>query len=147
MHLAGLRNEMEIRFKDLIELKPPQWLSDIDSFDPTSASDLDSYIAVELLELKENNAFVNKVKCGKLEAWLTTAESSPHSFQVAVPFLISFPSTWLVETGFSAVCDIFTQKRSKLDIENRGLLRLKLNQSLTLDLDALVERHQDQGSH
>ena len=138
---------MEIRFKDLIELKAPQWLSDIDSFDPNSASDLDPYIAVELLELKENNPFLNKVKCGKLEAWLTSAEASPHSFQVAVPFLISFPSTWLVETGFSGVCNLFTQKLSKLDIENRSPIQLKLNQSLILDLDALVERHQNQGGH
>ncbi|OAF64316.1 hypothetical protein A3Q56_07973 [Intoshia linei] len=32
-----------------------------------------------------------------------------------------------VKAGFSAVVDIFSKKKSKLDVNNRGIMRLRLN--------------------
>ncbi|KRX40447.1 hypothetical protein T05_15617 [Trichinella murrelli] len=41
-------------------------------------------------------------------------------------FLLAFPSSYLVERGFSVVTDFLTKKRSRLQIDKRGDLRLFL---------------------
>ena len=64
----------------------------------------------------------------------------PLLFEKVVPFLLGFPTTWLVKAGFSAVNDLLTKK---LQIEKRGDLRLRLNQGLAMQLDKLINRHKD----
>ncbi|OAF65778.1 hypothetical protein A3Q56_06507 [Intoshia linei] len=61
------------------------------------------------------------------------------------PSIIAFPTIWLVEAGFSAVVDIFS-KRSKLDVNNRGIMRLRLNKLIEIDHDSLYNKHQCQGT-
>ena len=59
--------------------------------------------------------------------------------------MITLPTTWLGEAGFSAVCDILNIKRNRLDIDDRGLLRLRLNQILMVDY--LIKSHHDHTSY
>ena len=53
----------------------------------------------------------------------------------------------MVESGFSAIVDVFCRKRNKLDLNGRGTIRLRLNDFIKIDYDILNEKHQDQGSH
>ena len=45
---------MTRRFKDIIEMSPPSWITDMAHFDILSEEDSNPIIAGELLELKEN---------------------------------------------------------------------------------------------
>ena len=78
-----------------------------------------------------------------LIGWLSVGSFYPLLFEKVIPFLLGFPTTWLVEAGFSAVNDLLTKKRSQLQIEKRGELRLRLNQGLAVQLDKLIKRHKD----
>ena len=64
----------------------------------------------------------------------------------AQKLLLPFPSSYLVECGFSAVTEILCKKRGSLDITRRGDLRLKLTK-LMPDIKSLIRQHQAQGSH
>ena len=58
-----------------------------------------------------------------LIGWLSVGSFYPLLFEKVVPFLLGFPTTWLVEAGFSAVNDLLTKKRHQLQIKKRGDLR------------------------
>ncbi|MEL7309611.1 MAG: hypothetical protein AAGK05_18325 [Pseudomonadota bacterium] len=136
-----------IRFQDILNLNPPQWLIDLSNFDPLIDPELEPCTAQEIIEMKEDTFFKNKLANEGIYAWLHVSKSAPNLFKIALPYFLAFPTTWLAETGFSHVVNILSRKRSQLNIEHRGLLRLALNQSLDLDIDQLVKKHQDQGSH
>ena len=136
--LQNLSEDMTRRFKNIIETSPPDWIRDMAHFDVLSEKDIDPIIAGELLKLKENKALmVNTEKNGLIE-WLSVRSFYPLLFEKVVPFLLGFPTTWLVEAGFSAVNDLLTKKRHQLQIEKRGDLRLRLNQGLAVQLDKLI---------
>nr|CAI5833414.1 unnamed protein product [Callosobruchus analis] len=59
---------------------------------------------------------------------------------MARKFLISFPSSYLVERGFSAVTSLLTKKGNRPDIISRGDLRLALTK-LTPNVDHLLLKH------
>ena len=61
-------------------------------------------------------------------------------------FVFAFPSSYLVETGFSAVNHVLTKSRKKLDVARRGDLRLLLL-NFQPDILKLDKIHQPQGSH
>ena len=61
-------------------------------------------------------------------------------------YIIAFPSTYLVECGFSCVNQLLTKYRNRLDIVKRGDLRLALS-NLEPDIKKLASQHQAQGSH
>ena len=42
-------------------------------------------------------------------------------------FVLAFPSSYLVQTGFSAVNHVLTKNRNKLDVAQRGNLKLLLS--------------------
>ena len=112
-------------------------------FEVLSEEDMDSVIAGELLELKKNKALMENNERNGLIGWLSVGSLYPFLFEKVVPFLLGFPTTWLVEAGFSAVNDLLTKKRHQLQIEKRGDLRLRLNQGLTVQLDKLINRDKD----
>jgi len=60
--------------------------------------------------------------------------------------IMAFPSTYQVEKGFSAVQQLLTKSRNKLEICERGDLRLMLT-SIEPDIISLAGKHQPQGSH
>ncbi|OAF68813.1 Mutated in multiple advanced cancers 1 [Intoshia linei] len=68
-------------------------------------------------------------------------ESNIILFDNVQPSIIALPTTWLVEAGFSAVVVIFSKKRSKLDVNNRGIMRLRLNKLIEIDYDSLCNTH------
>ena len=102
-HLQNLREDMTRRFKDIIEMSSPGWVIDMTDFDVLSKEDIDPMIAGELFELKENKALMANIERNGLIGWLSVGSFYPLLFEKVVPFLIGFPTTWLVEAGFSAV--------------------------------------------
>ena len=70
----------------------------------------------------------------------------PRCTALASQKLISFPSSYLVECGFSVVADLLHAKRNQLEITKRGDLRLKLTK-LEPRIKQLCSQHQAQGSH
>ena len=50
-----------------------------------------------------------------------------NAFRQVEASIIAFPNTWMLESAFSAVVDVFSKKRNKLDINSRGTMRSKLN--------------------
>ena len=124
-------------------MSPPGWIIDIAHFDVLSEENVDPIIAGEILELKENKALMANIERNGLIGWLSVGSFYPLLFEKVIPFLLGFPTTWLVEAGFSAVNDLLTKKRSQLQIEKRGELRLRLNQGLAVQLDKLIKRHKD----
>ena len=93
------------------------------------------------LELKP--AFKRSYNTFWLQPQLKT--SYPQIWAEIELLFIAFPSSYLVEKAFSAV-SFLLNKRPKLDIVNRGSLRLYLTK-LEPDIDLLVQQHEAQSSH
>jgi len=64
----------------------------------------------------------------------------------AEPFLLAFPSSYMVEAGFSHVDAILSKQRNRLNLEERGDLRLKLT-NIQPDVHVTVRAHQAHPSH
>ncbi|OAF68112.1 hypothetical protein A3Q56_04160 [Intoshia linei] len=101
----------------------------------------------KLLDLKEDLKLVRRIEKEGVFGFMGIQESNLIVFDNVQSSIIAFPTTWLVETGFSAVVDIFSKKRSKLDVNNRGIMRLRLNKLIEIDYDSLCNIHKCQGSH
>ena len=139
-HLQNLRENMTRRFKDIIKMSPPGWNIDMEHFDVLSEENIDPIIAGELLELKENKAFMANIERNGLIRGLSIGLFYPLLFEKVFPFLLGFLTTWLIEAGFSAVFDLLTKKRHQLQIEKKRDLHLRLNQGLAVQLHKLINR-------
>lgn len=144
IHLQSLKSDFEKRFKDLTNLNIPAWV-----MNPflCKAEEQELCLQEELIELQndeESKQIFNSR--GYHEMWLQQHVKFPLLWKEAKPIFIAFPSSYLVERGFSAVSQILTKNRSRLDIVGRGDLRLLLSK-LEPDIEKLVKKHQAQGSH
>ncbi|OAF71938.1 hypothetical protein A3Q56_00296 [Intoshia linei] len=112
---------------------------DLQNFKPDDETR--SELTEKLLDLKEDLKLVRRIKKEDVFEFMEIQESNPIVFDYVQISIIAFPTTWLVETGFSAVVDIFSKKRSKLDVNNRGIMRLRLNKLIEIDHDSLCNKH------
>ena len=106
-------------------------------------------IQEELADLQadvEAKALFNRL--GSCCFWInsTTAEKSPLMWENAKLFLIPFPTSYLVEKGFSAVTRILSKYRNRLDLVKRGDLRLLLT-NMESNIKDIIAKHEAQGSH
>jgi hypothetical protein len=72
--------------------------------------------------------------------WLKHHVNFPALWRKAKLLYIAFPSSYLVERGFSAVNCILVKNRNRLDVVNRGDLRLFLSK-FTPDIVKLTKNH------
>ena len=98
-------------------MSPPDWIIDMAHFEVLNEEDIDPVIAGELLELKENKALMANIERNRLIGWLSVGSLYPLLFEKVVPFLLGFPTTWLVERGFFAVNDLLTKKRHQFKLK------------------------------
>ena len=143
-HLLALKEDLEIRFKDLKELKIPEWV--VNPFQ-ADANNTDPNLVEELIDLQ--NDFEGKVlfqQIGYEAFWPKEQDKYPYLWKKIKLLLLAFPSSYLVEKGFSVVLQLLTKQRNRLQICKRGDLRLCLS-NIEPDIIKLANSHQAQGSH
>ena len=74
-----------------------------------------------LLDMKENVKQRRRVDKEGVFADISIKDSHPNILQHVEASVISFPTTWMVDSGFTAVVDVFSGKRNKLDPNSREL--------------------------
>ena len=141
-HLAELHRDMSVRFNDLFSLEIPSWV--IDSFSEPS-TEVPTYLEEELVSLQNDEDLKPKFKTSYQAFWMQIAipKRYPNLWKDIKLFFIAFPTSYLVEKGFSAVS---TKQRNKLNITGCGDLRLLLT-NLHPDVDSLIATHQAHPSH
>ncbi|KFD64147.1 hypothetical protein M514_23636 [Trichuris suis] len=134
-HLELLHQDFIERFEDILSLEVPDWITD--PFSGVENAELQ--LQEELLELQANEELKPKFDLGYRAFWLQRVipHLYPGLWNVVRKLLISFPSSYLAERGFSVVADLLTKKRNKLQIVNRGDLRLRLT-SIEPDIEKLL---------
>jgi hypothetical protein len=146
-HLVALENDFSGRFEDILSMEIPRWV--VNPFQCSDGTD-DIEIQEELAELTSNEQL--KATFHKEEQltqfWIqpTISRLYPRVWAAARIFFIGFPSSYLVERGFSAVTNIITKKRNRLQITERGDLRLNLTR-IEPNVKKLAQTHQAQPSH
>ncbi|XP_067130586.1 SCAN domain-containing protein 3-like [Centruroides vittatus] len=145
-HLESLIVDMKLRFKDVENIHIPDWVINPFSADPTNAP---SHIQEILIDLQANVEAKHSFEHSTLEEfWIKI--SSTNTFQrlwIEIRLLImAFPTSYLVEKGFSAVSQMLTKQRNRLNICQQGDLRLYLSK-LEPNIIKLCQDHQPQGSH
>ncbi|KMQ94883.1 zinc finger protein [Lasius niger] len=138
-HLEALHNDFNTRFKDILTMKIPGWV--LDPF--SSAEESELQLQEELFELSTNEELKFKFKDWYQEFWLQKQISTLYLglWAVVKKFLIAFPSSYLVERGFNAVTNLLTKKRNRLQIVDRGDLRMLLT-NIEPNIKKLVAAHQ-----
>ena len=109
--------------------------------------DLSTHPSVSGKNKRRWKSLISKFKDGKYNIWKTNDIAKyPLLRDKAQLYVIAFPSSYLVESGFSRVSHLLSKVRNRLDIVKRGDLRLSLT-SMEPDIKKLTEQHQPQGSH
>ena len=144
-YMENMQKDMQTRFSDLLMMDIPTWVSI--PFE-ANVADIDISLQESLIELQNDEIMRAKFKDGKYNVWKTNdvATKYPLLWDKAQLYVIAFPTSYLVESGFSHVSQLLSKARNRLDIVNRGDLRLSLT-SMEPDIKKLAEQHQPQGSH
>jgi zinc finger BED domain-containing protein 5/7/8/9 len=142
-HLEMLHEDTQKRFADLLSLEIPNWV--INPFGDIGDS---REFEEELIELQNDLELKPKFKKSYQDFWLqsTIPIRYPTLWTIVENLLIAFPTSYLVERGFSAVCRLLTKQRNRLQVDVRGDLRLLLT-NITPDVDKLITHHQPHPSH
>ncbi|XP_029641234.1 protein ZBED8-like [Octopus sinensis] len=144
-HLNILIKDFNDRFCDLKAMNFPSWLTQ-----PLliNVSDATIQYQEELSELQHDESVKTLFKLKGTKMWLydEVERKYPKISTSARELLIPFPSSYLVECGFSAVDNLLEAKRNRLEITKHGDLRLKLTK-LSPQIKNLCCMHQAQGSH
>ena len=121
-HLQALKEDLLIRFKDFKELKIPGWF--VNPFQ-ADANNADPNLVEELMDLQ--NDFECEVlfqQIGYEALWPKEQVKCPHLSENIKLLLLAFPSSYLVEKGFSSVLQLLSKQRNRLQKCKRGNLRL-----------------------
>ncbi|CAH1995109.1 unnamed protein product [Acanthoscelides obtectus] len=143
-HLNALYSDFKSRFEDILTMVILPWI--MNPYGDIEETNV--IIQEELTELSTNEELKVQFKNGYQQFWLQNniPVTYPVLWNIARKFLISFPSSCLVERGFSAVTNLLTKKRNRLDIISRGDLSITLTK-LTPNVDNLLLKHQVHPSH
>lgn len=136
-HLSQLDEDFEFRFADLEEMQFPDWLLQPFLADLENAP---QDLCEELTEVQHDDSAKVIFKEKGQKFWLhdEISQRFPKLTSIARHQILPFPSSYLVECAFSVVADLLSKKRNRLDICERGDLRLKLT-SLKPRIEELVK--------
>ncbi|XP_071042039.1 SCAN domain-containing protein 3-like [Parasteatoda tepidariorum] len=145
-HLKILSADLKERFSDLKQIDFPTWMMQPMLVDLSDISNM--RYQEELAEMQNDESVKALFNIKGVMAWLSeeTEIKYPHSTKYTRKLLLPFPSSYLAECGFSAINDLLVKKRNRLDITQRGDLRLRLTK-LEPNIKSLCSKHQAQGSH
>ncbi|XP_076039364.1 protein FAM200C-like [Oratosquilla oratoria] len=119
-HLKQLHNDMATRFSDLLQMTVPDWF--VDPF-IADASEVDVTLQESVIELQNDTTARGWFKRGgrhKLWIYQDVHEKYPLLWKKVKLILLAFPTSYLVETGFSRVMHLLSKTRNRLDIEKKG---------------------------
>ncbi|KAG8234800.1 hypothetical protein J437_LFUL006633 [Ladona fulva] len=141
-HLATLHKNMMQRFEDLLLLEIPDWV--INPFVIKEVGILEE----ELIGIQNDVELKPKFKINYQEFWLQMEVSDhyPALWMVVKKLHLAFPTSYLVERGFSAVIQLISKQRNRLQVCECGDLRLLLS-DIKPDVGKLVSGHQAHPSH
>ena len=131
-------------------MKVPEWI--LTPFDvETGNADIPLHLQEEFIDMTvdlEASALFRRK--GLREFWINenNVAKYPQLCAVVEPFLLAFPSSYMVEAGFSHANAVLTKQRNRLSLEERGDLRLRLKlTNLQPKISILVEAQQAHPSH
>ncbi|XP_026475534.1 protein ZBED8-like [Ctenocephalides felis] len=126
-HLDKVSVDMKERFSDLKQIDFPAWMLQPVIVDLTDISDMQ--YQEELAEFQNNESANTLFNRKGAMLWLCQEIEAkyPKITKCTRKLFLPFPTSYLVECGFSAVNDLLIKKRNRLDITERGDLRLKLS--------------------
>jgi hypothetical protein len=142
-HLQSLSQQFQFYFGDL-DVRMYSWVCDPFA---VNVDDLDLPVAEidQLIELSHNTASKAKHRSVSLvEFWIQMKSEYPELYDKAIRILLPFATSYLCETGFSALTAIKTKHRARLSVEDD--LRLCISR-LSPRFDELCSEVQAQGSH
>lgn len=144
-HLDELHRDMSARFQDLFLLKIPDWV--INPFLDISNEET-GMVEEELISLQNDIELRPKFKKSYQDFWLqkNISDRYPSLWNKVKMYFIAFPTSYLVERGFSAVTQLLSKQRNRLKITERGDLRLLLS-AFQPDVEKLISLHQAHPSH
>ena len=135
-HLEVLKADMIKRFTNLLELEPPHWLIDPFCVDVTTVS---LYLQEELIDMPsdcEEKALFTMMGYGRFWMAISGRNRFPNLWKVPKLLVLAFPTSYLVERSFSAVVQLVTKQRNRLDISQCGDLRLLLT-----EVKKIIDKH------
>ena len=123
-HLGQMKEDMSTRFKDLSNFVIPDWV--INSF-LSDSQQAQQGLQTELIDLQNDcEAEVLFRKKDFESFWIAQRSTYPRLWEFLLVFIQSFPTTYLVEKGFSAVVNLLQSNRNRLQIFTKGDLTLFL---------------------
>ena len=143
-HLDELQRDMSERFQDLLFLKIPDWVInpflDVNSEETGVAEE-------ELVSIQNDIELRPKFKISYQDFWLQKKISDcyPVLWNKVKMSFIAFPTSYLVEWGFSAVTLLLSKQRNRQKITECGDLRLLLK--FHPNVEKLISLHQAHPSH
>ncbi|XP_068238494.1 SCAN domain-containing protein 3-like [Palaemon carinicauda] len=144
-YMENTHENMQIRFSDLLMMVIPTWVSILFEL---NVADIDISLQEPLIELQSDEIMRAKFRDGKYNVWKTNdvATKYPLLWDRAQIYVITFPTSYLFESGFSRLSQLLSKARNRLNIVKRGDLRLSLT-SMGPDIKKLAEQYQPKGSH
>lgn len=102
----------------------------------------------ELIQLRNYIALKPKFKKSYQDFWLQNEICDRYSalWTVIRKLILAFPTSYLVEHGFSAVVQLCSKQRNRLQISESGDLRPLLSE-FKPDVEKLLSLHQAHPSH
>ena len=138
-HLDQLHKDMTSKFQDIFSLEVPDWM-----IDPQHKSSLEGtgVLKKKLISLRSDIELRPKLSNSYQDFWLQKAvrERYPPVWNKVKLYFIAFPSSYLVEKGFSAVFQLLCKQRNTLAVTDRSDLRLLLT-ALKPEIDKLASTH------
>ena len=137
-HLGCMTEEMTTRFKDLSNLVILDWI--INPF-LVDSQQVQQTLQTDLIDLQNDCEAEVLFKKKDFESfWIAQRSTYPRLWEFLKVFIPAFPTTYLVEKGFSAVVHLLQSNRNRLQIATKGDLRLFLS-DVKPDFSALTSQH------
>ena len=113
---------MSTRFKNLSNIVIPDWV--INTF-LSDSQQTQQALQIELIDL-QNDCETELLfrKKDFVSFWIAQRSTYPRLWEFLGVFILAFPTTHLVEKGFSAVVNLLQSNRNRLQISTKGDLRL-----------------------
>ncbi|XP_076324253.1 uncharacterized protein LOC143232565 [Tachypleus tridentatus] len=111
-YMENMHEDMQTRFSDLLMMVIPTWVSI--PFE-VNVADIDISLQEPLIELQSDEIMRAKFKDGKYNVWKTNdvATKYPLLWDKAQLYVIAFPTSYLVESGFSRVSQLLSKARNR----------------------------------